>query len=200
MRKWLLLLLLTFFAFPVMAQQVANQAVLVVVFGDGQSESYCVQFDEESISGYELLQRAGLELAVETSGMGTAVCSINDIGCPASDCFCQCRSADCEYWSFWQWQDETWQYANLGAHLLSVSDGTMQGWTWGPGSVTEAPPPPNVEFDDVCARQASTSTGPASSALTFPWFPYASFGLILFLLGGILLRRNRAAQSDKVAK
>ncbi len=191
MRKWLWLLLLTLLAVPVQAQSAPNQAVLVVAYGDGQFESHCVSFAEESLSGYDLLQRSGVDLAVETSGMGTAVCSINDNGCPANDCFCQCRGADCEYWSFWQWQDGTWQYASIGAQVQTVRDGVMQGWTWGPGSVTEAPPPPVVNFGDVCAVNDTTSTETAVSTPTTSWLPYAGFALILVILGGLLLRQRR---------
>lgn len=191
MIRWFFPLLLALWAMPAQAQSGTNQAVLVVAYGAGQSEAHCISFSEESLSGYELLQRAGLELAVETSGMGTAVCRINDKGCPANDCFCQCRGADCEYWSFWQWQDGAWQYARVGAHVQTARNGAMQGWTWGPGSVTEAPPPPIINFDDVCTNGAGVSQETAVSEPAVPWLSYVGFALILLILGGLLLRQRR---------
>ena len=43
--------------------QTPNQAGLVVVHGDGTTTSRCVNFESESISGYELLERSGLTFA-----------------------------------------------------------------------------------------------------------------------------------------
>lgn len=194
MGKWawpfLLVLLLVL---PARAQSGANQAVLVVAYGDGRSETHCVTFAEEQISGYALLQRAGLDLAVDTSSAGTAVCGISGVGCPVNDCFCQCRGADCQYWSYWQWRAEEWQYATVGAHVLTVQDGAVQGWTWGQGSVTAASPPPVVAFSDVCAGQPGMPEETAVSHDTAPaWPAYGAFAFILLLLGGLLLRRRSA--------
>lgn len=168
-----------------------NQAALVIVNKAGDVETHCIAFQEEAISGYELLQRARLELAVQSGGLGTAICSINGDGCPANDCFCQCRGANCEYWSFWQWHDAEWKYATLGAQVLSVRDGVLQGWSWGPGSVTAATQPPQISFSDICAGEPTAQAEPVVSPTTFFSLHYASFFLVVAILGGLLLRQRR---------
>ena len=193
MHKYLLLL---FLLVPVVAlAQEPNRAAVVVAFDDGTAVSQCVTFDEPSISGYDLLQRTGLDLVVSTGGLGTAVCRIADSGCPANDCFCQCKGADCEYWSYWHWQDGDWQYARIGSHAYQVEDGAIEGWTWGPGSVTEAARPPQVDFAEVCSEANGAGMDTAVSTPT-NLLPYAAFGIILLLLGGLALRKRGSEIGD----
>lgn len=200
MIRWLLPLLLAFGAIPAQAQAQAgnHQAALVVVDGSGAVETVCVPFDSERTSGYELLQRAGMDLVVETSGMGTAVCSINGYGCAANDCFCRCRGSNCEYWSYWQRQEDQWQYAAVGAHLLTVQNGTVQGWIWGPGTVTEASPPPDLRFADICTSLEPTPEILAEPVTAVSWPSYAGFALILLVLGGLLLHARQRQSKEKI--
>ena len=133
-----------------MAQE-SNQAGIVVHLGESESLSRCVTFTEEDISGLELLERSGLATEIRVEGMGSLVCSINDTGCPANDCFCECRGgSECIYWSYWQESTEGWQYARLGASSYRVSSGEIEGWSWGPGSLTDAIAPPALTFDQIC--------------------------------------------------
>lgn len=195
-RFWLLLLL----AIPLLAAArlqdgAPNRAAVVVRVGDDEVETRCVIFDEETISGQELLARSGLDLVLDVSGAGVFVCSVAGEGCPASDCLCQCRGEPCSYWSYWRWQEGEWQYAGLGAAATQVSDGTVDGWSWGPGSVTSAiAPPPVASFEDVCAAPAvaAPAVAPPAAAQT-NWLPYALFLLLAALLGAslLLLQRRR---------
>jgi hypothetical protein len=98
-----------------------NRAALVIVLEDGLTVERCVAFDEPQISGYDLLQRADLDLVVDVSGAGAAVCAIEGTGCPADDCFCECSGADCVYWAYWYQQDGQWQYAQVGAASYQVN-------------------------------------------------------------------------------
>lgn len=176
-----------------------SRAALVVAFADGRSETACVAFAEADISGYELLQRSGLPLVVNASGAGTAVCRIADTGCPAEDCFCECQGADCEYWSYWRLTDTGWAYAQAGAHLARVRDGDVQGWTWGPGSVTAATAPPALRFADVCtAETVAAPAAPAEQpAAPVNLLAYAPFALILLALGGLLLWQRRRGENHE---
>lgn len=186
MHKFLLLIFLLLSA--VVLAQKPNHAAIVVVLGDGTAVSQCVSFDEPSISGYDLLQRTGLELEVSTGGQGTAVCRIADFGCPTHDCFCQCKGADCNYWSYWHWQDGDWQYSRNGSHAFQVKDGAIEGWVWGPGSITDAIRPPHVDFAEVCSDAESGGEATAVPSPPTNLLPYAAFGLIILLLGGLALR------------
>src|SRR4029079_8127515 len=95
------------------AEEALHKAGVVVVQEDGSVESRCVVFPEESISGYELLVRGGFAPRSEVTAMGVSVCSVDGQGCDAGqDCFCQCKSATCRYWTFWQHLPDGWRYSN----------------------------------------------------------------------------------------
>ena len=164
----LMILLLVFLPQPVRAQEGDNRAGLVIVHGDGSVVQQCVAFTEESISGYELLQRGGAALSVEAGGFGATVCSIDGEGCsyPAESCFCQCQSSPCIYWSYWRQQAEgAWRYQPLGAGNTQVRDGDVEAWRWAAGTRSSAVEPPAVRFDDICAPEMQTA-GAAQTADT----------------------------------
>jgi hypothetical protein len=146
------------FVTPAAAQE-QNRAGLVVVHGDGSVATRCVAFSEASISGADLLARSGFDLAVEASSMGATVCSIDGEGCsfPQQSCFCACEGSPCIYWSYWRLAGDTWRYSNVGAGGSSVSDGEIDGWRWGLGSVEKAEAPPVISFEEICAADRSSS-------------------------------------------
>ena len=57
--------------------QEPNHASLVVVYPDGRVETLCVEFDEETISGAELLRRSGLSVVFAGSGIVTKAVRLN---------------------------------------------------------------------------------------------------------------------------
>jgi hypothetical protein len=191
-------LLLALIALPLLASarlqtDEPNRAVVVVRAGDELVESRCIAFTEESISGYELLSRSGLNHVVNPTGAGVMVCSIVGEGCPAQNCLCQCQGEPCTYWSYWRWGDEGWQYAGLGASVTQIVNGRIDGWSWGPSSVTNAIEPPTVDFAEVC-RDAGPGVATAAGVTAEPataWLPYALFLLFAALLGGALLILRR---------
>ncbi len=149
-----------------------NQAGLVVQFGDGRTETRCVAFEGDEITGAELLTRSGLDLAVDaSSGMGITVCQIEGQGCayPAEPCFCQCTgSGECAYWNYF-FRDpgaSGWSYSALGAILRKAKPGSVEGWVWGDG---HTPPADEVTFESVCplptAEAASRSASPQPPAM-----------------------------------
>jgi hypothetical protein len=143
--------------------QSGNQAGLVVVLGDGRVITRCVTFEEDAISGLTLLQRAGLSLETSAGAGGATICSIAGEGCPASDCFCQCKGAPCIYWNyFYRDQGGPWTYAALGALGRQVRPGDVDGWVWGDGSS----PPPDVDLAAICAADALPAQPPATATLT----------------------------------
>jgi hypothetical protein len=175
-------LLLT--AGPVTAEG-PNRAGLVVRYDDGRTENVCVSFPEAQISGYELLQRSGLAITTEVQGIGALVCAIEESGCPASDCLCQCRGGECVYWSYWWLQDQEWRYAVGGASMSVVRPGTVEGWSWGPSALNAAVPPPAATFSDICSTAAtSPDRAPEAAGRASSWLSYVIFILIA---GGLLL-------------
>lgn len=142
----------------------ANQAGLVIQFGDGRVEARCVAFEEDEILGADLLARSGLGVVVDTSsGMGVTVCRIEGEGCdyPVDACFCQCGGGgECAYWNyFYRDPSETqWTYSPLGAGLHKVQPGSIEAWAWGDDNT---PPGDKWTFEAVCRPATPT---PADTA------------------------------------
>ncbi len=148
---------------PVVAQT-SNQAALVVVHGDGSVLTRCVDFSEPQISGYDLLQRSGLDLKIEVTGMGAAICRIDHEGCsyPQESCFCQSEGETNTYWVYWHLAGTEWIYSQLGASTSQVSPGSVNGWVWGVARINAAPEPPRIPFEQVCAPATATPTATPS--------------------------------------
>ena len=142
-----------------------NRAGLVVDLGQGQVVTECISFSEPEISGYDLLARSGLPFAVDVQGgAGAAVCSINGVGCASSDCFCACPGGDdCVYWSYWHLLNGQWVYAPGGASSYVIQNGAVDGWVWGPGSITSAVPPLSTSFDAICPALAEPTLVPPTA-------------------------------------
>ena len=135
-----------------------NRAGLVVRFGDGSLVTRCVEFSGADISGYDLLERSGLDIvAAFDSGQGAAVCQIEREGCPAADCL---TCAYPNYWAYWHLADGDWAYSQAGASGYRVHDGDVEGWSWGAGD-----PPPVVPFDQICAPPPTNTPSPTNTPL-----------------------------------
>ena len=132
-----------------------SQAGLVVQFGDGHVETRCVAFQEEEITGADLLLiHSGFDTIVDaSSGMGITVCQLETEGCayPSEACFCQCMGGgECAYWNYFYREpgSSAWSYSALGAVLRKVRHGSVEAWVWGNGTT-----PPTFEgtFESICA-------------------------------------------------
>jgi hypothetical protein len=167
-RRLLLLVALLVLLPGVARAQDENRAGLVIVFGDGRVERQCVTFAEDTITGYQLLQRAGLPLSVEAGAIGPTVCSIDKEGCsfPAESCFCRCQGSPCIYWSYWRLQEDgAWRYQALGAGNTKVRSGDVEGWRWAAGTTQDAEEPPAVSYTEICG-EPSPQVVAAASPLT----------------------------------
>jgi hypothetical protein len=152
------------------AQDDPHRAGVVVTHDDGATATRCVSFAEDVISGYELLTRSGLELAVEANATGATVCSLDGQGCafPEQSCFCKCQGSPCVYWSYWRLEDDGWSYQTIGAGGTQVTDGAVEGWRWGAGTVDSATEPPLLTLAEICgeatgAEQAQTTVATTDS-------------------------------------
>ena len=145
--------------FPVVAQQPAGEstpvlvegeqgtsrAALIVTMADGSSLLRCVEFDGQSISGFDLLSESGLKLETAIDPLrGMAVCGIEDEGCQSNNCFCDMPN----YWSYWHSQEGVWSYAGSGAGTYAVNDGAVEGWRWGDGLE-----PALASYDQICSSE-----------------------------------------------
>ncbi|MCB9422456.1 MAG: hypothetical protein H6667_21820 [Ardenticatenaceae bacterium] len=205
----ILILLLIGLAASASAQE-TNRAGLVVMLVDGTTLIRCVEFTEPEITGFELLTRSGLDVETASVSLGAAICRLEGTGCPGSDCFCQCKGGgDCVYWSYWHLQDDQWRYFQAGAGMTRVQNGTVQGWTFGPGTPQDALEPPPTTFDEICAASMvapeAVTVEPTVVATAVPdpiptesssnqWLGYGLLGLVVLVAGGLLLARGRKGQ------
>jgi hypothetical protein len=135
------------------AQSGDHRAGLVIRYADNSVQTQCVAFSEPSITGEELLRRSGLAVTLDyNAGLGGAVCSINNQGCafPAQDCFCKCTGTQCEYWAYYHRTAAGWDYASTAPSSYAVTDGALEGWSWGAGNFSSGVEPPALTFADVC--------------------------------------------------
>jgi hypothetical protein len=148
-----------------MAQTAPRRAGVVVRFGDGNVVTRCVAFSEPSLTGMELLTRAGFALRVDTgSSIGAGVCKINSLGCDAGKaCFCQCEGASCAYWQYFHLADGAWKYSVLGAGLYQVADGAVEGWSWGNNIL-----PPVMSLEQICAGAPAQPAPTNTPSATIP--------------------------------
>jgi hypothetical protein len=191
----LLALLALLWAGPIAAQDGPNRAALIIRYEDGTVETKCIAFSEPAISGEELLQRSGLVVVIDYNALtGGAVCSIKGLGCSVQDCFCRCQGTDCQYWAYYHWVDNGWQYSQLGASSYQVKNGSLEGWSWGPGNFSSGTEPPAAQFEEICTQGSVTLpvTSPGSAS-PIPWVGYAGFAVaaVLLLGGAILVARRR---------
>jgi hypothetical protein len=147
--------------------QTPNRVALVVQYAPEAIVTRCIEFTEPEITGLEVLQRSGLEIVHSGGAGGTIVCKIGETGCSQpGNCFCQCQGTDCMYWSYWHLQEDAWQYSIIGASLYRVQPGTVEGWTWGVGTPSDAPKPPLLSFDEICRIETPTPTSTDTPAAT----------------------------------
>lgn len=202
-RQSALALLLALLLTAAVAAQSAppHRAGLVIVHGDGRVITRCVAFDEEAISGIDLLRRSDLSLVLSAyGGLGYGVCAIDGEGCASrQDCFCQCRSSPCAYWTYSHLRpDGSWAISGVGASGWLLHDGDVDGWVWGDGTVA----PPTLTLSDICPpppavaptatpaatapppvpQAAPASPPPVSAPHSYPFFAL----MVAFLLGGLV--------------
>mgnify|MGYP006883600618 FL=1 len=145
---------------PAQAQELDNQAGLVIVHSDGRVITRCVAFDEPQISGFALLERAGMAFEVQAGPLGASVCTLNGEGCPSSNCFCSCTGLPCLYWNYYhRTADGSWAYSGVGATLWQVSNGDVDAWLWGESSQL----PPAVSFDEICGAPSQVDPMPPAT-------------------------------------
>ena len=137
--------------------QPRNRAAVIVDTGQ-EVKRVCVRFDEESLSGAEILRRAGVDPVFASYGSnGEAVCALCGVGCPSDSCFCD-RS---RYWAYARAEDGRTRFttSQVGSSSTRVGNGDVEGWRWGTGT-----PPPFESVEVVCGEVAASSAGAGAGA------------------------------------
>ncbi|MEA2576020.1 MAG: hypothetical protein QOH93_3318 [Chloroflexia bacterium] len=132
------------------AQQTENHAGLVVQFGDGTTNTYCIPFTGDTITGFDLLLKTGLDVTAETQGaLGAWVCRIGPDGCnfPEESCVCQSYGPGGKYWVYHHLKAGAWKSSSLGSSNYKVHNGEVEGWAWSSGKGPGVTP----SFGELCA-------------------------------------------------
>lgn len=163
----------------------ASRVGVVIRYADGTVHMSCVTFDEQSISGLQLLQSAVEDVIAQPAPGNAAICKIGGDGCdyPAEPCFCKFGAGKNEYWAYWQLDGREWRYGRQGAGARRVHNGDVDGWAYGSGSgrpgsagavVERGTQPPVASFDEICPIASETQPAvPASLDAVVPAVPVA---------------------------
>jgi hypothetical protein len=134
-----------------------HHAALVVEHSSGRLLTRCVAFVEDQITGFQLVQRSGLEYQAQSFGsMGSAICQLDyepqDV---PSSCF-----GSGAYWQYFHRTPSGWAQSSVGASSWALHDGDMDGWRYASGA---GQTPTAVAFNAVCAPAATSASATAAA-------------------------------------
>ena len=145
------------------ARAAGTHRAAVIVEGDGQTHRVVVEFTEDSISGIELLRRAGADPIVYSySGIGGAVCRLYGVGRDAGPACLGGTGGDARYWAYFRAPagTSTFKYAAVGGGSTSVRDGDVEGWRFGTGAA-----PTYASIDTILGIAPPPTTPPSTVAV-----------------------------------
>jgi len=122
-------------------QRTTGFAGLVIDPGEGEVRTACVELQNESITGLELLEASGYPYSSQSGFMD----SILDIANPDGETM---------YWSYWQWNGREWSFNNAGAGESIILPGTIEGWHFTSWEVFPSLPPTFLgNLNDICSKE-----------------------------------------------
>jgi hypothetical protein len=132
----------------------------LVVAYDDKVIKQCVQIDEGTTTGLQVLEKAGLDPVSKKDSSKVTVCELDDKGCGDSDdCLCKCKGDSCEFWSYWHMTGGLWRYGALTAGSYKVKSGTIEGWAWGKGTEGKSGAvPPFISLEEMCGDELDLPT------------------------------------------
>lgn len=134
----------------------AQRAGVIVRHSDGVVVQKCIEFNENSITGYQLLRRAGLNPIAENGFIteidGEKAKSSTDPG--VKD----------DYWSYWQLNYGNWLYSKAGATYSKIQNGNVDGWQRGGSDLLL----PSISYSNICPKQKPTAVATAGQASNSP--------------------------------
>jgi hypothetical protein len=144
-------------AAPPACAAAAHHAALIVDTGSGPARQFCVGFSEETITGKDVLDRAGVDPVYRSYGAnGVAVCSLLGVGRDADHCL--------ESGNNWAYFRATggataFSYSNVGVSSATVHDGDVEGWKWEAAPM----PPPFAPASQVCPASSPSPSPPETA-------------------------------------
>lgn len=104
-----------------------KQVGLVIAFPDGTEHREVVTVPANA-STFDVLKAARIDLASQVTDFGPAICGINKVGCPATNCFCDSAN----FWAYYHLDPatNTWQASLQGAGAYIPAAGSVEGFVW----------------------------------------------------------------------
>ena len=103
---------------------------------------------------FDALSAANIALVTQDAGYGPAVCKIDAVGCPATDCFCDAK----HFWAYYHLNPSAnrWTTASEGVGGYVPADGAVEGFAWSGFDAGFNPnvQPPVYSFPQVAAHAA----------------------------------------------
>ena len=122
-----------------------KEAYIVVQFDESDAIIRPISFTGE-ISGLRALELSGLDFEVENFGWGSALCSLEGVGCPVGDCFCGGNT----FWGTSFWNGSGWEGYPVGiADTVISQTGAIDGYRWGEFPETPSPAPDAMAAQDA---------------------------------------------------
>ncbi len=119
-----------------------NQAGILIQNSTGELISRCVEFQEESLTVQELLNRSGFKTVFSENG--DSLCFLHDDG--ISDPVECANNPDESSWNFYTREQNTWEIQQ-DLTSFQVTHGSLIGFDYGIGSETELP---LATFSELC--------------------------------------------------
>jgi LPXTG-motif cell wall-anchored protein len=186
------LALLAGLATVVFAQGGTKQVALVIGLPNNQVHAEVVTVPDTATT-FDALQKASIKLVSQNTDFGPAICSINDTGCPSTNCFCDKQ----HFWAYYHFDAKAgkWASAQEGVGAYKPADGAVEGFVWSGADANFSPTdqPPVMTFAQVAGQaagaQASTTvtTTQTSAPAALPTTGQSSSAGWLVLAGGLLL-------------
>jgi len=155
MRKLIVIICLTLCLMP-QSTLAVNSAAVVLRKGDGTYKTACINFDTDTISGYQALQLADWNPELDNG----FVIAIDNERAKANY---EAGSED-DYWSYWQVKNSQWRYSAVGAKSSKISDGAVEGWQRGTSELKLKV----ITFEDVCINTGTPSDTSDTTVLATP--------------------------------
>jgi hypothetical protein len=131
----------------------SKQVGLVIAFPDGTRYLEVVSVPDNATT-FDVLRAAKITLVSQDTAWGPAICSINGLGCPASDCFCD----PAHFWAYYHLDPatNTWVVAQTGVGGYVPADGAVEGLAWSGFDASYNPTvqPPVYTFQQIVSETA----------------------------------------------
>jgi hypothetical protein len=118
----------------------------LLVQAPGVERRICVRFSGSTVSGADVLRRAGVDPVFSAMGNGLAVCAMCGVGCEGGSGCLTCQQPD--HWSYWRATagSSAFSFSPVGVSSVRAAHGDVEGWRFGTGDAA----PTLVPFEQIC--------------------------------------------------